>query len=46
MLTEAQTRKFQKGERAIPSATDKALRYYTAENEQVLRSLVMQISLE
>jgi hypothetical protein len=34
---EAQTRKFQIGERAIPSATDKALKYYAAENEQVLK---------
>ena len=30
-----QTKKFQKGERVIPSATDKALKYYPAEDEQV-----------
>lgn len=35
MSTEAQTKKFQKGERVIPSATDKALKYYPAEDEQV-----------
>jgi len=37
MSTEAQTKKFQKGERVIPSATDKALKYYPAEDEQVLK---------
>ncbi|KAM0722976.1 hypothetical protein Q7P37_001174 [Cladosporium fusiforme] len=35
MSTEAQTKKFQKGERVIPAATDKALKYYPAEDEQV-----------
>ena len=35
MSTEAQTKKFQKGERVIPSATDKALKYYPAEDVQV-----------
>lgn len=34
-MSEAQTKKFQKGERVIPSATDKALKYYPAEDEQV-----------
>lgn len=29
----AQTKKFQKGERQIPAATDKALKYYPAEDE-------------
>merc|ERR1712183_460140 len=37
MSTEAQTKKFQKGERVIPSATDKALKYYPAEDEQVIK---------
>merc|ERR1712227_1199808 len=35
MSTEAQTKKFQKGERVIPAATDKALKYYPAEDVQV-----------
>ena len=39
MSTEAQTKKFQKGERVIPSATDKALKYYPAEDEQVLKKV-------
>merc|ERR1711868_41301 len=37
MSTEAQTKKFQRGERVIPSATDKALKYYPAEDEQVMK---------
>ena len=32
MSDKAQTKKFQKGERVIPSATDKALKYYPAED--------------
>ena len=39
MSTEAQTKKFQKGERVIPSATDKALKYYPAEDEQVMKKV-------
>jgi hypothetical protein len=39
MSTEARTKKFQKGEAAVPSATDKALRYYLAEDEQVLKKV-------
>ena len=33
MSTEAQTKKFQKGERIIPAAGDKALKYYPAEDD-------------
>jgi large subunit ribosomal protein L6e len=29
-----QTKKFQKGERIIPTASDKALKYYPAEDEK------------
>ena len=39
MSTEAQTKKFQKGERVIPSASDKALKYYPAEDEQVMKKV-------
>jgi large subunit ribosomal protein L6e len=42
MSTEAQTKKFQKGERVIPSATDKALKYYPAEDEQVMKKVRMR----
>lgn len=37
--TEAQTKKFRKGERNIPSETDKALKYYTVKNEHVLKKV-------
>ncbi len=33
MSSEQKTKKFQKGERIIPSSTDKALKYYPAEDE-------------
>lgn len=32
MSSQAQTKKFQKGERIIPTATDKALKVYPAED--------------
>lgn len=34
-----QTKKFQKGERTIPTASDKALKYYPAEDEAVPRKV-------
>ena len=35
----AQTKKFQKGERVIPASTDKALKYYPAEDEAVAKKV-------
>lgn len=35
----ASTKKFQKGERVIPAATDKALKYYPAEDEAVAKKV-------
>jgi hypothetical protein len=34
-----QTKKFQKGERTIPTASDKALKYYPAEDEAAPRKV-------
>lgn len=38
-MSEQKTKKFQKGERVIPSATDKALKYYPAEDVAVARKV-------
>jgi hypothetical protein len=39
MSTEARIKKFQKGERFIPSATDKALNYYPVKDKQMLKKV-------
>jgi hypothetical protein len=39
-----QTKKFQKGERIIPTSTDKALKYYPAEDEAAPRKVCIRKS--
>jgi hypothetical protein len=46
MSTKAQSEKFQKGERVISSATDMALKYYPAVDEQVLKKGCTECGLE
>ena len=36
---ESQTKKFQKGERTVPSAGQRAKKYYPAEDEQKLKTV-------
>lgn len=43
---QGQTKKFQKGERFIPSSTDKALKYYPAEEAAVARKVRAHSLLE
>jgi len=39
MSSEPQTKKFQKGERTVPHASQKASKYYPAEDEQQPRKV-------